>query len=251
MNGLPLVLMGILACSKPRPVCADENTALVANDECWPIAGAEDSDPAPAETGDTAEEPVADPEEEALDTVGLDKVKVVFSDAVGMIRVGIPEELNDPSDVELGNTEVQTVVDERGEVLGYVRSIFTPVYCGAGVCEAVKFDMAFGPDGLQRAVYHPGGMQFLLMKYIDGTYDPFDDADMALLNSLFVAPPDLYAPVESAEDLVDGAYGSAPTLPEFQPLTVRGAVFTVWYIVQYGAVTREVLNEMALVGGGT
>ena len=67
---------------------------------------------------------------------------------------------------------------------------------------------------------------------------------MALLNQLFVDPPAEYAPVESVEELIDGAYGSAPTLPEYQEITVRGAVFTIWYILNYGKATREVIETV-------
>ena len=233
LNGWTVI--AAMACTEPRPLCADENSALVSTGECWPIKNS-DSSPK-VESKDTGEDT-----EDALFTGGLDKVKTVFPTAVGMVRLPIPDERNDPADVELGNTELRRVVDAEGNSLGFIRPIFTPVYCAADVCEAVLFDMAFELGGAQRAVYHPGGIQFLLMKYIDGTYAPFEDADMELLNRLFVEPPAAYAPVETVEGLVDGAHGSAPTLPEYQDLTVRGAVFTIWYILNYGQTTRELIE---------
>ena len=248
MNRSVLLLALISACTEARPLCADENSALVASGECWPIKsdGAADTTEQVVPQ-DTAE----DPEEEVLSTAGLDKVQKVFPEAVGVFRVAIPDASNSSEDVELGNDEIRRVVDGSGSTLGFVRPVFTPVYCVADVCEAVLFDMAFGPDGVQRAVYHPGGIQFVLLKYYDGTYDPFNEADMELLNELFVSPPAAYEPVETVDELVDGAHGSAPTLPEFQDITIRGAVFTVWYILRYGIDTRTMIGELGLTESGS
>jgi len=179
-----------------------------------------------------------------ISTEGLERLQRVFPTAVGQVMGSIPSALNTDHDIDSGNDEIGRVVDSSETTIGYARHIFTPVYCVAGVCEAIQFMMAFSADYQPLAVYHPDDFAHRLMKYFDGYYDPFDSEDMVLLNSVFVDPPEAYAPVENVEQMVEGTHGTAPTLPEFQPVTVRGAVFTVWYIIRYGQRTQVLLAEM-------
>lgn len=210
--------------------------------ECLDVAGAGDSDP--------DSDPEADPEEDSgeptapLSTEGLARVQRVFPGAVGVRFGDIPDSLNSENDLEHGNTSLGRVLDTSGQTLGFVRHIFTPVYCVAGVCEAIQFVMAFAPEQHPRAVYHPDDFEHRLMKYFDGFYEPFSVDDWTLLNTVFADPPAAFASVETVEEMVEGTHGSAPTLPEFQPVTVRGAVFTVWYIIRYGQQTETLMNEM-------
>ena len=238
-----LVLIFWAGCSEQTYYCEDKNSAMTASGECWPIKGTEGSD-----DGDSAS-PSPEDSGQTIDTTGLDRIQLVFPEAVGHMPVAIPESQNTENDIFYGNDELSIVVEASGETIGFVRRIFTPVYCVAGVCEAIQFTMTFEPNGAQKSVYHPNDFKHLLLKYIDGYYSVFDEEDMALLNEVFVSPPEEYAGVESVDELVEGTHGTAPTLPEYQPVTVRGAVFTVWYIVQYGQRTAALLSTMGLAGG--
>jgi hypothetical protein len=182
-----------------------------------------------------------------LSTDGLERLQWVFPEAAGQILAPIPPSLNTENDVEYGNDELGRVVNDAGETLGFARHIFTPVFCVAGVCEAIQFTMVFSEDDQPQAVYHPDDLEHRLMKYFDGFYEPFSAEDMTLLNGLFVAPPVVYEPVETVEEMVEGTHGTAPTLSAFQPVTVRGAVFTVWYIIRYGQRTQALLGEMEVL----
>jgi hypothetical protein len=183
----------------------------------------------------------------AISTDGVERLQLVFPEAVGQILAPIPPSLNTENDVEYGNDELGRVVNDSGETLGFARHIFTPVFCVAGVCEAIQFTMVFSEDDQPQAVYHPDDLEHRLMKYFDGFYEPFSAEDMTLLNGLFVAPPVVYEPVETVEEMVEGTHGTAPTLSAFQPVTVRGAVFTVWYIIRYGQRTQALLGEMEVL----
>jgi len=238
-----LLLLSWSGCSEPTYFCEDKNAAMTAAGECWPIKG----------SGEAADGDSASPQPEdsglTIDTTGIERLQLVFPGAVGHYPVAIPESQNTENDIFYGNDELSIVVEASGETIGFMRRIFTPVFCAAGVCEAIQFIMTFEPSGAQKSVYHPDDFKHLLLKYIDGYYLVFDEADMALLNGVFVSPPDEYAGVEDVEELVEGTHGTAPTLPEYQPVTVRGAVFTVWYIVRYGQQTSALMGTMGLTGG--
>jgi len=237
------LLLSWAGCSEPTYFCEDKNAAMTAAGECWPIKGTGE-----AAGGDSA---TPQPDDSGLtpDTTGLERLQVVFPGAVGHYPLAIPESDNTDNDVFYGNDELSMVVEASGETIGFMRRIFTPVFCSAGVCEAIQFIMTFEANGTPKLVYHPDDFKHLLMKYIDGYYLLFDEADMALLNEVFVSPPDVYAGVEDVEELVEGSHGTAPTLPEYQPVTVRGAVFTVWYIIQYGQRTSTLMATMGLTEG--
>ena len=240
---LTTALLAGACSSKEDEFACPDGQAMAATGECVNIAG-------------SAEEPASEPEpttppdvdsgdsSDALSTDGLDRIQSIFPTAVGIRNGEIPDQQNMANDVELGNTSVGRVLNEAGETLGFKRHVFTPVYCVAGVCEAIRFVMTFTPEYRPLAVYHPNDLEYRLMKYFDGYYEPFNEEDWALLNDVFSNPPDAYAPVESVEEMVDGTHGTAPTLPAFQPITVRGAVFTVWYIIRYGQQTQEILTEL-------
>ncbi len=224
-----------------------------ASGRCRDVAGGADdvddgddvddaSDPVDGGVGSDTSGPDTNPI--TINTDGLERLQRVFPAAVGQVITPIPAALNTDNDLENGNDELGRVVDASETTLGFARHIFTPVYCVAGVCEAIQFMMAFSAEYEPLAVYHPDDMQHRLMKYYDGLYEPFDAADMELLNSVFVDPPAVYEPVEEVEQMVEGTHGTAPTLPEFQPVTVRGSVFTVWYIIRYGQRTQVLLGEM-------
>jgi hypothetical protein len=239
-----LLLLSWAGCSDPSSFCEDKNAAMTASGECWPIKGTEEE----AVADDSA---TPQPEDSGLtmDTTGLERLQAVFPEAVGHYPLAIPASHNTENDLFYGNDEVSIVVEASGETIGLMRHIFTPVFCSAGVCEAIQFVMTFEPNGAQKSVYHPDDFKHPLMKYIDGYYLLFDEADMALLNEVFVSPPDVYVGVEDVEDLVEGSHGTAPTLPEYQPVTVRGAVFTIWYIIRYGQRTSALMATMGLTEG--
>jgi hypothetical protein len=207
------------------------------------------SDDGPSDGGAADDSGTADDSgaSSVISTHGLERLQLVFPEAAGQILAPIPPSLNTENDVEYGNDELGRVVNGSGETLGFARHIFTPVFCVAGVCEAIQFMMVFSEDDQPQAVYHPDDLEHRLMKYFDGFYEPFSTEDMALLNGVFVAPPAVYGPVETVEEMVDGAHGTAPTLPAFEPVTVRGAVFTVWYIIRYGQRTQALLGEMEVL----
>ena len=238
------------ACAGKEEEACPAGQAMDAAGDCLDVAGSggDEPDPGPGVGADTDSESAPEEDsgepDEPLSVDGLERVQSVFPTAVGMRIIPIPAERNSANDLEHGNTSLGRVLDDAGETLGYVRRIFTPVYCVAGVCEAIQFAMAFTPEYRPLAVYHPDNIEHRLMKYFDGFYEPFNADDWVLLNTVFVDPPDAYAPVETVEEMVEGTHGTAPTLPEFQPITVRGAVFTVWYIIRYGQQTETLLNAM-------
>jgi len=253
---ISVVLIWMMGCSSKTDTvetCPD-GQAMDAAGLCQDVAdgGAPDPDPETGsdDGGTTADDPadggaVTDSgSADLLSTEGLARLQLVFPEAVGQVMAPIPAALNTENDIDHGNDELGRVVDGNGETLGFSRHIFTPVYCVAGVCEAIQFVMAFSADKQPQAVYHPDQVEHRLMKYFDGFYESFSEEDMALLNDVFVAPPAVYEPITNVEEMVEGTHGTAPTLPEFQPVTVRGAVFTVWYIIRYGQRTQELLGQL-------
>jgi hypothetical protein len=151
-------------------------------------------------------------------------------------------------DIENGNLHGVVLQDDQGEVLGYARTVFTPVGCEAGVCAAVRFTLVFDADFWPFDVFHVPGMAYDFKKYWQDEYLTFDTQDLSLLIDLVRSPPDLLLAAPTQADLVDGTNGSAPTRPEFQAYVVRGAVFTCYQVVQYAVDTGTLLAAMA--GGG-
>ncbi len=159
-------------------------------------------------------------------------------------RVSIPEAHLPSADIELGNVDVVVLLGVDGAVLGQGRYVYTPVYCGSGVCEAVIFVLVFQPDTTFLDIFHPVGAPLDLKKYWEDQYLVFSDEDMGFLRAQLADPPAVLLAVPDTDSLVDGTYGTAPTFPEYQPFVVRGAAFTCYIILDYMVRTRGALAEI-------
>jgi hypothetical protein len=147
-------------------------------------------------------------------------------------------------DADLGNGDLLILRDGEGAALMAARRVYTPVFCTAGVCEAVVFMLVYEPDGTFVALFHPDEERLPLKKYWADEYLSFTPEDMALLSVQLAAPPDLLLTAEDADALVDGSHGTAPTWPEYQPYVVRGAAFTCFVVLDYSVRTQAALASL-------
>jgi hypothetical protein len=139
---------------------------------------------------------------------------------------------------------VERLFDADGVLLGHARTVFTPIDCVAGVCEAIRFVLLFHPDGSFLDVFHPEGTPNKLKKYFQDEYLDFTAEDMDQLRAQLLDPPEVLLGAGNNDALVEGTNASAPTLPEYQPYVVRGAAFTVYTILRYMLDTQDVLAAL-------
>ena len=156
-----VLLMWVLGCStKPDVETCPEGQAMDAAGICQDVADGGTPDDGASDDGASDDDPSDDGEVDdsgtslVPSTDGVERLQSVFPQAVGQILAPIPSSLNTENDIEHGNDELGRVVDSSGDTLGFARHIFTPVYCVAGVCEAIQFVMTFSADHQPHAVYH-------------------------------------------------------------------------------------------------
>jgi hypothetical protein len=141
-----------------------------------------------------------------------------------------------------------SLYDRDEQVLGYVRTIFTPVACVSGACKAIRFSLVYDADLTIFDVFNPPGTDHPFKKYRGEEYLDFASADHSFLRNILLDPPDILVALPDQESLVEGTYATAPTRLEYQDVVVRGAAFTSYVAMSYAIETEDVLYELDAAG---
>lgn len=165
--------------------------------------------------------------------------------------IEIPEEFLHSEFDDYFNTYILELYNDTCEKIGYAREITTEVGCVTGVCLPIHYYECLDADGVHLDVYSAlegkdlatETDELYFRKYWE-EHIIFNEQDMVLTRSLIEDPPDAYRAVTDAAELVEGLTSTAPTVPEFIDITVRGGVFTIWIMIHYRDVTEEIVIDM-------
>ena len=168
----------------------------------------------------------------------------VFDDLDRKRVIDIPEEFLISNHDLTYNTKIFELYNSDCDIIGYGREIFTDIPCFGGVCLDIHYYQCLNPDGSHKDVSSIREDPYFYRKYWAGSHDLFTEEDVALTRELITNPPDEYTDVEDIAQMVDLDYGgsqtTAPTVPEFQDITVRGGVFTIYVMIEYRWLTEDI-----------
>ena len=216
-----------------------------------------DAEPDVSQVADTAAGPdVQAPDGmSVLDELEQGWVLSLMPGALYKKSVDIPLELlNDQDYLSGANASFAAIYDESETLLGYMRRIFSPVACVLEECYPVEFVILYDDaQGFLHVTSKGYGVENrdFMKNTVKGGHVPFTDDDRVLLNTLTADPPEALVAVDDYHDLCDvendplGNPVSAATLPAYEDYTIKGAVFTVWLVINYRLETDAILLSEA------
>jgi len=171
-------------------------------------------------------------------------LSVYFPEVAFRTSILIPDKLLPLEDIEQGNHRIVILYDNDGQIIGYMRTIFAPITCLAGVCEAVRFSLTHDESFSAFDIFNPPGTEHRFKKYLDEEYSYFSESDFDRLRMLVTDPPEVLMNLTAEVELVEGVYATAPTRLQYQDWVVPGAAFTSFTVMNYGLTTERVLEHM-------
>ncbi len=187
-------------------------------------------------------------------------LRPVYPDIDRKIVHLIPDEELDEFD-RGANKYLLELVDSDCKTIGYAREINTGVGCLGSACAPIHYYECLDAGGVHKDVYCLESDPNFFRKFWEAKHVVFDAADMKLTRDFVANPPEEYlavtpcppgeeeeaidcGPAELVELLPGGNIDTAPTIPKFIPITVRGGVFTIYKMILYRLATEAIVEGL-------